>query len=119
MIKNGFAFLKSEKKIFKYLEQINCLFLPKNIVVRTYLNFGKIRKISQNKVYCSKLSFVSLKLVLKRFLELPNVLDTIDSFVAKCRINNDLRSIFQGQFWESALKETNEYILSLIIYLRL
>lgn len=36
MIKNSFAFLKSESKTFKYLEQINCLFLPKNIVVRTY-----------------------------------------------------------------------------------
>lgn len=29
MIKNGFIFFKSETKTFKYLEQINCLFLPK------------------------------------------------------------------------------------------
>lgn len=29
MVYNGFAFLKSEAKTFQYLQQINCLFLPK------------------------------------------------------------------------------------------
>jgi hypothetical protein len=116
MIKNGFAFLKSETKTFKNLEQINCLFLPKNIVVRTYWSFGKVRKVSQNKVYCNKLSFISLKLVLKRFLELPNVLDAIDSFIVKCKISKDFRSVCQGQFWEFALNEKSEYTLPLTIY---
>lgn len=80
------------------------------------MNFGKVRKVSQTKVYCSKLSFIPLRLVLKHFLELPNVLDTTDLFVEKCKISKDLRSIFQGQFWEFALSKTNEYILPLIIY---
>lgn len=117
MIKNGFAFLKSEKKTFKYLEQINCLFLPRNIIIRPYLSFGKVKKVSQNKICCSKLSFIPLKFILKRFLELPNVLDAIDLFIVKSNMREDqLRSIFQGQFWKSALNEINEYTLPLIIY---
>lgn len=116
MIKNGFAFLKSEETIFKYLEKINCLFLPKRKIVRTYLTFGKVRKVSQNKIYHSMLSFVYLKPVLKRFLELPNVLDAIDSFAVKCQINKNLRSVFQGQFWKSVVNETSEYTLPLAIY---
>lgn len=80
------------------------------------MTFGKVKKVSQTKVYCSKLRFIPLKFVLKRFLELPNVLDAIDSFIVKCRINKDCQSILQGQFWKSVLTETNEYILPLIIY---
>lgn len=118
IIKNGFAFFKSETKTFKYLEQINCLFLPKNIVIRTYLRFGKIRRVPQNKIHYRKLSVIPLKLVLKRFLELPNVLNLIDSFITKCRTSKELRSVFQGQFWEkeSVLNEKNKYILPLTIY---
>lgn len=57
-----------------------------------------------------------MRSVLKHFLELPNVLDAIDSFVVKCGINKNLRSIFQGQFWESILNETSKYTLPLVIY---
>lgn len=69
-----------------------------------------MKKHSQNNVISSSLSFISLKLVLQRFLDLPNVLDTIQSFLIKCKTDKNLQSVIQGQFWKCVMTEQNEYI---------
>jgi hypothetical protein len=44
--KNGFKMFKTEHITFAYLKNINCLFLPSKIIIKSYLTSGRSKKKS-------------------------------------------------------------------------
>lgn len=77
ILKNGFKMFKTEHITFAYLKNINCLFLPSKIIIRSYLTSGRSKKRVRTVLRNSTLSIVPLKQVLIKFLELPNVYSSI------------------------------------------
>lgn len=116
IVRNGFKTFKSEHMTFKYLKNIKCLIVPKMIVVNAYLSFGKRKRRGQFLVRENKLSVIPLNAVLQKFLELPNIFDSIMKNITDCKRKQPY-SFFNSKFWKSIeLKFTDEIILPLILY---
>lgn len=118
IIKNDFKSFKSEYRTLKYLQEINCLFLPKLVTVNSFiLSFGKIKRKHQLHLQHQKLNIVPLKLILKKFLELPNVYLKILTHIEETKKSISLTSTFQIDFWKSIEENANDkFILPLILY---
>ncbi|XP_071568106.1 uncharacterized protein [Temnothorax nylanderi] len=118
IIKNGFKPFKSEYKTLQYLQGRNCLFLPKLIPINSILSFSKVKKRShQSHLQHQKLSIIPLKVILQKFLELPNVYQKIISYIEKSKKSESLNSIFQTDFWKSVEKNAGDkFILPLVLY---
>ena len=116
VIKNGFHIFRTAYLTLKYLQDINCYIPPVKIVIRSFLKFSKSR-IKRHIVRKKTLSIIPIDVVLKKFLELSNVFDSITKYIEKCKNSEFVESIMQGEFWLSVLKDnSNDLFLPLIIY---
>lgn len=61
---------------------------------------------------------IPMRIVLKKFLELPNVLNNILSYIANANSSNNISSIFNTSLWKSLTSkyDKNRIILPLYIY---
>jgi len=71
VIKNGFNTFRTEHLTFIFLRKINCFFPPKKIIIKSFLKYGKLKSRRHFAIHNSTLSIVPIKLVLKKFLEMP------------------------------------------------
>lgn len=117
IVKDGFKPFKSEYRTLQYLQKINCLFVPKLVTIDCNLSFSKIKRKHQFYLQQHKLSIISLKLILKEFLELPNVYLKITSYIEKSKKSKFLSSIYQTNFWKSIEEDAQDkFILLFILY---
>lgn len=116
ILKNGFKIFKSEYLTFAYLKNIECLFLPSKIIIRSFLTSGRCKKKVKTVLRNSTLSIVPLKQVIQKFLELPNVYSSILSYIKECK-DNHLFTFFTSEYWKIVENETkNKIVLPLVLY---
>lgn len=90
--------------------------MPKIIVVRLRLSSTIIKNKRKNITYPYTFSIVPLKLVLQKFLELPNVFISIVNHIEKCKKSEFIDNIFQGNFWKSVKPKDGYILLPITIY---
>lgn len=118
IIENAFNNFKTEHSTFKYLQSIGYLIMPSTVTIDTYAIFGPLNKKRKSLTCQRKISIVPLKIVLKTFLEIPNVFSTITAYIEKCK-NDDsiITSIIQSTFWKSTVKNSKcETVLPLVLF---
>ncbi|XP_076664404.1 uncharacterized protein LOC143366869 [Andrena cerasifolii] len=116
IIKNGFKVFRTEHLTFKYLKEINCFFPPKKVVINSFLKYGKAKGKRCFSIRQCTLSIVPMKLVLKQFLELPQVFFVISTYIEKCRNSGLIETVIQGDFWKSISFNQNRITFPLVIY---
>lgn len=64
-----------------------------------------------------KIALIPIKLVLKKFLELPNVFASIVEYINECKNNTTLlTSVYHGKMWNSTELKENEFILPIALF---
>lgn len=117
IIKNNLKKFKTEYHTLKYLTDINCLIKPLAITIHSYLAPRKKKLKKQLVVHHKKFALIPIKLVLKKFLELPNVFTSIVEYMKECQNNTTLlTSIYHGEMWKSIVLEENKIILPIALY---
>ncbi|KAL0130349.1 hypothetical protein PUN28_002173 [Cardiocondyla obscurior] len=77
IVQNAFNNFLTENKMLKYFENLNVLIKPKSIVVNASLKSRLVNGRRQIIACNIEIEIISIKSVLQRFLELPNVLNSI------------------------------------------
>lgn len=114
--KNAFQYFKSEHLTFAYLKNIECLFMPTKITIRSYLTSGRLKKRVRTIQRNATLSIVSLKEVIRKFLELPNIYSSILSYIRDCKDGHFL-TFFNSEYWKTVEnKNTDKIVLPLALY---
>lgn len=117
IIKDGFYPFKTEHQTVKYLNKINCLFLPKQIIVNSIVSFKTTKKQRLPHVQDQTISIIPLKLVLKRFLEVSDIYVRITSYIEHVTKSKSFVSVCQTDFWKSAEETASgKFILPLVLY---
>lgn len=99
IIEHVFDNFKSEHVTFKYLKDKEYLFLPSIITINTHIRIGNVRAMKKLKIHRSKIAIIPLKQILRKFLELPKVYDSIISNLKK-KIDTS-EAIFTGEMWST------------------
>lgn len=81
IIENAFENFKTEYVTFQYLQNKKYLIMPSNKTLHSSLTFGQIDTSKKCTIYHRKITIVSMKEVLKKFLEIPNVFSTITAYI--------------------------------------
>lgn len=116
IIKKGFKIFRTEHLTFSYLKKIEYLFMPSKITIRSYLTAGRYKKKVKTVLHNSTISVIPLKLVIKKFLELPNVYSSILSHIKKCR-NSNFCTFFNSEYWKTVESEIKDKtVLPLVLY---
>jgi len=93
------------------------LIKPLAITINSYLAPRKKKLKKQLVVHHKKLALIPIKLVLKKFLELPNVFTSIVEYMKECQNNTTLlTSIYHGEMWKSIVLEENKITLPIALY---
>ena len=117
IIRKGFDKFKTEHLTFKFLQNIDCYFPPKMIIIRSFLKYKKVKRTKRLLVTKNSLSIIPIKSVIKKFLELPNVFSTIVENIEKIKSNSLIDSVIKGDFWKSVTANLNDKIIfPLILY---
>jgi hypothetical protein len=77
VMKNGFNTFRTEHLTLTFLSKINCFFPPKKVVIKSFLKYGKLKSRRCFIIRKRTLSIIPIKLVLKKFLEMPMVFSAI------------------------------------------
>ncbi|XP_039312881.1 uncharacterized protein LOC120359458 isoform X1 [Solenopsis invicta] len=117
VMKNGFNIFRTEHLTLKFLSKINCFFPPKKVIIRSFLKYGKLKSKTCFVIRKRTLSIIPIKLVLKKFLEMPMVFSAIMKFVDKCNRSLVINSVIKGDFWKKIVaSQTDKIIFPLVLY---
>lgn len=118
IIQNAFKNFKTEYLTFQYFQKIECLILPSDKIIHSFVTFGQIAKNKKRVIRYRNITVVPIKIVLKKFLEIPNVFSTITTYIEQCKKGNTIiTSIIQSTFWQSIEKFAGDkVILPLVIF---
>ncbi|KAJ8684617.1 hypothetical protein QAD02_020410 [Eretmocerus hayati] len=116
IIKNGFKHFKTEFLTFKYLQEIGCLFLPTRITLISFYSFRKRRFRSRRFVRKQQTSMIKIDQVLKKFLELPGVFESIEKNINHLT-SDPSPSFFNATYWKSiTAKYSSKIVFPLVLY---
>jgi len=101
---------------FTFLRKINCFFPPKKIIVKSFLKYSKLKSRRHFAIHNSTLSIVPIKLVLKKFLEMPMIFLAIMKHIEKCNKSLLIKSIMKSHFWKTIFTQADKIIFPLVLY---
>lgn len=108
---------KTERYTFQYLTNIQCLIKPLPIKIHSSLIPKKKKLKKQLVIHYKKIALIPIKLILKKFLELPNVFNSIIEYINECKNNITLlTSVYHGELWKSTEFKQNEFILPIALF---
>uniref|UniRef100_A0ABD2XN08 Uncharacterized protein n=1 Tax=Trichogramma kaykai TaxID=54128 RepID=A0ABD2XN08_9HYME len=107
----------SRSKVFNYFTDIGCLILPNSWSVNRGLK-SKNKKGAQNIIVSpDNIQTIEIKKILKKFLELPNVFESIITNIHDKETSKNFDSPFSGQLYQSIKRECeNRLVLPLSLY---
>lgn len=119
IMQNGFDYFKTDHQSLKYFESSGALIKPQSINIfaslssrlGTFISGGKREAIVSN----IEIRVISIKMVLKKFLELPNILSTILVHIQECKRSEAIVSNLQGELWKN-IEFEGKFILPLLLY---
>ena len=107
ILDTAFEPFKTDYLTKQYFENMGTFIKPKSIPISAQLGFklknGK--KIAITKT--TDIQVIPIKKVLKRYLEMPGVLKTIEAHINKCLKSNKFDSLFKGTLYQSLEKREN------------
>ncbi|XP_070516623.1 uncharacterized protein [Cardiocondyla obscurior] len=117
ILQHGFDNFKSDYSNLKYFENANTLIKPQSFTVHTLVNSrlsgGKRKAVISD----AHINVISIKMVLKTFLEIPTVFTTILKHIEQCRANTSIVSNLQGELWQNIEKQfEGKTLFPLILY---
>lgn len=108
---------KSEHYTLKYLTNINCFIQPLQKIIHSSLVPKRVKCRKQLVIYRKKITIIPVKLILQKFLELPNVFNSILENINKSKKNDKLvTSIFHGEMWNCMEPNENGLTLPIAIF---
>ncbi|XP_025200474.1 uncharacterized protein LOC112598290 [Melanaphis sacchari] len=118
MIENSFTNFKTEHKRFSYYAEQGSFIKPEEKVVGQRLNTVMKSGISFLKPFNCTEQFIPLRIVLKKFFSLENILtETLDYM---CSLKNEsgiLSNFIQGTYWKSRMKKhEGRFVLPLFMF---
>lgn len=117
VIEDAFNDFNSEYRTFKYFQAKECLILPSQITVDTRILSGTKSNVKKLIIHRSKMAVIPLKVVLRKFLQLPNVYNSILANVEEMTDSSELVSLFNGTVWKSQKRTYGDKIvLPLILF---
>lgn len=113
-----FKNFNTEFKRFSYLEKLEFLIKPKSFFIGQILDNVNTTSGVKIKMKNCEGQIIPIETVLKKFLELPNVLHSILSYIAKENSCNNISSIFNTSLWKflTSKYDKNRIILPLYIF---
>ncbi|XP_044010180.1 uncharacterized protein LOC122853827 [Aphidius gifuensis] len=118
-LKTSFLNINTQSKAFKYLDVKNALIKPVPKLIEKRSKPIKNKKNRKTTWLPSKsyIQTIPMKLVLKKFLEIPNVLNTITDSLEKSKISYPVSSFVQGEAWRNIISQyQNKFVIPLSIY---
>lgn len=117
IMQNGFDYFKTDHQSLQYFESSGALIKPQSINIfaslSTRLTGGKREAIVSN----TEIQVISMKMVLKKFLELPNILSTILVHIQECQHSEAIVSNLQSELWKNIeLKFKGKFVFPLLLY---
>jgi len=106
IVKSPFEEFRSEHQRFKALQEMGYLTYPEEYLIGNEMVEKRVDKriVKELGSFCGQ--FVSLKLNLKKFFELPGVFDTVSSYVEMLeREENVLSNFVQGELWRKKKRD--------------
>lgn len=117
IMNNAFSLFDTEHKSMKIFENSNDYIAPVPKVVTSSLNLRQKFKKRGIAIVHIEVAVIPIKLVLQKFLSLPNVFQIIMKEYNKCKQNENIISPLQGKLWlKIERKFENKIVLPLIIY---
>lgn len=117
IVQHAFDNFSTEHKTLKYFDNLNILIKPQSIIVGASLKSRFVDGRRQVVVSNTEIQVIPIKLVLKKFLELPNVLTSILSHLEYCKKSEPIISAVQGEVWKNIEKKfSNKIVLPIILY---
>lgn len=118
IMQNGFDF-KTDHQSLKYFESSGALIKPQSSInifasLSSRLTGGKRKVLIVSNI---EIQVISIKMILKKFLELPNILSTILVHIQECKRSEAIVSNLQGELWKNIeLKFEGKFVLPLLLY---
>lgn len=117
ILKNVFTRFKTEFRTLRYFVSLGTLSRPKTISVGAIICPRRIRGLRRMQIAQTTIQVISLKSVLKTFLTLPNVLNSIISHMDQLTSSDIISSIIQCDVWRKIEQRFgDELVLPLILY---
>lgn len=117
ILQHGFDNFKSDHLSLKYFEKINTLIKPQSFRIHVSISshfIGGKRKIV---ILNAKIQVISMKIVLKKCLEMPNILSSILEHIEECKSSKPIISNIQSELWQSIESQfAGKTVLPLILY---
>lgn len=96
---NGFSLFDSDHKVSKIFEQLHTYIPSYSKEIRYTLKLKRKKRRRELTVDTIKIEVVPIGVILKSFLELPAVYETIMAHMEKCRVSEEIISPIQGLLW--------------------
>lgn len=117
IIEHEFDNVLTEHKALRHFDNFNVLIKPQSIEVDASLKSRFVNGRRQVVVCNTEIQVIPIKSVLKKFLELPNVLTSILSHLEYCKKSEPIISAVQGDVWKNIEQKFPEKIvLPIIVY---
>lgn len=113
-LKNMFKNFKTEYLRLRLLKNLNCFFEPAE-----YLMGERMEQKNNGMIVKRKccLQFMSLRVILKKFLELPDIFTTILMYMKSLSTEHVMSNLIQGKLWQKKLQSLeHKTVLPLILY---
>lgn len=114
---NAFADFNTEHKTFSVLEKTGCFIKPMSIPVDACLKPCSIQGETQIHAVEKTIQVIPLDILLKQFLELSNVFDSIMTNIENIKKSSYIISLLQGTVWQDIEKNMEDkLVLPLVLY---
>lgn len=108
---------KTEHLTLKYFTDLGVYIEPQSFVIQSSLKLCREKNLNKTKIIKSNIEIVPMDLMLKEFLELPNVFNYIISFIKKQEKQTIIESVFQTEIWKNIKRIfLDKIVFPLILY---
>lgn len=117
ILQHGFDNFKSDYHSLKYFENAKTLIKPQSLKIHASVSSHVIRGKRKAVILNAEIQVISMKRVLKKFLEIPNVLSSILEHIEECKSSEPIISNIQGELWQSIESQfAGKTVFPLILY---
>ncbi|KAI4455641.1 hypothetical protein MML48_9g00001200 [Holotrichia oblita] len=112
---NLFMGVHSEYQRLNFLEKSDCFIKPMQFTIGEQLSNVRMG-VNKTKLHVGQV--IPIHSVLKKFLELPNVLSEILTYTTNLKSESTIQNIVQTKFWNNKVKEckSNDIVFPLFLY---
>lgn len=117
IMQHGFDNFKTEHHSLKYLENFGTLIKPQSVNISTSLSSRLVGGKREAVISNIEIQVISIKTVLKKLLELPNILSTILVHIEECKRSEVIVSNLQSELWKNIeSKFEGKIVFPLLLY---